>query len=91
MAHLLRSVLYPNGEPSRAAQVGSSSSSNPDLGRRFPTGSSSGGAGVQSAQPNRSTYNNPPVYFTQDPEVEEAAPSVSVFPRFFRLLLLLLI
>ncbi|KAK1680090.1 hypothetical protein QYE76_040938 [Lolium multiflorum] len=75
MAHLLRSVLYPNGEPSRAAQVGSSSSSNPDLGRRFPTGSSSDGAGVPSAQPNRSTYNNPPVYFTHDPEIEEAAPS----------------
>ncbi|KAK1611351.1 hypothetical protein QYE76_044487 [Lolium multiflorum] len=84
MAHLLRSVLYPNGEPSRAAQVGSSSSSNPDLGRRFPTGSSSGGAGVQSAQPNRSTYNNPPVYFTQDPEVEEAAPSVFVADSILR-------
>ncbi|KAK1695366.1 hypothetical protein QYE76_012063 [Lolium multiflorum] len=75
MAHLLRSVLYPNGEPSRAAQVGSSSSSNPDLGRRFTTGSSSGGAGVPSAQPNRTTYNNPHVYFSHDPEIEEAAPS----------------
>ncbi|KAM0850814.1 hypothetical protein ACQ4PT_052830 [Festuca glaucescens] len=75
MAHLLRSVLYPNGEPSRAAQVGSSSSSNPDPRRRLPTGSLSGGAGVPSAQPNRASYNNPPVFFTQDPEIEEPAPS----------------
>jgi hypothetical protein len=40
-------------------------------------GSSSGGAGVSSAQPNRATYNNPPVFFSHDLEIEEATPSVS--------------
>jgi hypothetical protein len=30
-------------------------------------------------QPNRGPYNNPPAFFTQNPEIEDPAQSVSIF------------
>ncbi|KAM0930174.1 hypothetical protein ACQ4PT_000966 [Festuca glaucescens] len=79
MVHILRSVLYPTGDNHHqqhcVVEVGSSSSSNPALHWRQTAGSSSGVARGPSLQPNQRRYNNPPLFFTQNPEIEEPAPS----------------
>ncbi|KAM0896406.1 hypothetical protein ACQ4PT_023222 [Festuca glaucescens] len=87
MAHLLRSVLYPNGEyphqQHRSAHVASSSSSNPGPRRRQTSDPASFGAGDPMLQPNQGPYNNPPAFFSQNPEIEEPAQSGFVANNIF--------
>nr|XP_051190554.1 uncharacterized protein LOC127303882 [Lolium perenne] len=79
MAHLLRSILFPSeGDPNHLAtppmKVASFSASNHGRPRRCEGAQASAREG-DMLQGFRPRYNNPEVFFTQDPEIEEPAAS----------------
>ena len=85
MAHLRSSILYPPpGHPHHlvpppiVAANRSSSASNPAAPRqRHGSESSTAAAGAPLQQGDRVRYNTPPVFFHQNPEIEQAALLVS--------------
>ncbi|KAM0844247.1 hypothetical protein ACQ4PT_057182 [Festuca glaucescens] len=79
MAHLLRSVLYPPpGHKNHLVPppiVASSSGSNQGPRRRAATDTANASAGEPLQQPIHGRFNNPPVFFDQNPEDDQPAAS----------------
>ncbi|KAM0904309.1 hypothetical protein ACQ4PT_018099 [Festuca glaucescens] len=79
MAHLLRSVLYPPpGHKNHLVPppiVASSSGSNQGPRRRAAADTANASAGEPLQQPIHGRFNNPPVFFDQNPEDDQPAAS----------------
>ncbi|KAK1685421.1 hypothetical protein QYE76_046269 [Lolium multiflorum] len=79
MAHLLRSVLYPPpGHKNHLVPppiVASSSGSNQGPRRRAAADTANARAGEPLQQPIHGRFNNPPVFFNQNPEDDQPAAS----------------
>jgi hypothetical protein len=88
MAQFLRSVLYPNSSHQRKQHLqhgASSSSSAPTPHRRFASDSASSGTDNPLQHDGAARYNNPPMFFDQNPEVQEPTPSVRCYLHRFPL------
>ncbi|KAK1686001.1 hypothetical protein QYE76_046849 [Lolium multiflorum] len=79
MAHLLRSVMYPPpGHKNHLVPppiVASSSGSNQGPRRRAAADTANARAGEPLQQPIHGRFNNPPVFFNQNPEDDQPAAS----------------